>query len=309
MAIPTTQHAPAIDGPPALQPARRPLIVAHRGASAEAPENTPAAFRLAIEQQADAIELDCRLTRDGAVVVLHDARLERTTDGRGEVRDWTLAQIRRLNAAAHWKRRFPNERVPVLGEVLDLTRGRAQLFIELKPQAPFSERGTARLAAAIEQDTEAGELPAGSHTAAELARIEATGDATPALARATIDAVVRAGMQRDVTLMCFSPVGLAAARLVAPDMTVAMLADAWLSRWRGPRGWQRAEVWCDRLALGWLNALHRRVWSESIERQHAVGRRVGVWTVDDAARMRRLAEWGADAITTNRPALARAVLG
>ena len=83
-----------------LQPRSHPLVIAHRGSSAYAPENTLAAFQLAAEQGADAIELDVDLTRDGQVVVMHDATIDRTTDGHGRVGDLTLEEIRRADAGA-----------------------------------------------------------------------------------------------------------------------------------------------------------------------------------------------------------------
>src|SRR3954471_8516604 len=94
-------------------------IIAHRGASGSAPENTIAAFELAVAHGADAIELDVRLTADRVPVVLHDATLDRTTSGRGPLGTLTLEQVRRLDAGV----RFPAFRglgvtVPTLAEVL-----------------------------------------------------------------------------------------------------------------------------------------------------------------------------------------------
>lgn len=105
--------------------ARRCLVVAHRGASAAAPENTLAAFRLAIAQGADGVELDVRASRDGHLVVIHDASVERVTGAQGEIAAMDLAAIRRLDAGG-------GERIPLLAEVLELARGRLLVDIELK---------------------------------------------------------------------------------------------------------------------------------------------------------------------------------
>ena len=110
----------------------RPLVVAHRGASGYAPENTMSSFALALEQGADAVELDVHLSRDGRVVVIHDERLERTTDGHGFVRDHTLAELKRLDAGAWLEARFAGERLPSLDEVLEWAHGRTFVAIELK---------------------------------------------------------------------------------------------------------------------------------------------------------------------------------
>jgi glycerophosphoryl diester phosphodiesterase len=97
--------------------AYHPTIFAHRGASAHAPENTLAAFELAIRQEADAFELDAKLSADGQVVVIHDQTVDRTTDGHGEVRKMTLAALKELNAGSYYDVAYQNERIPTLEEV------------------------------------------------------------------------------------------------------------------------------------------------------------------------------------------------
>ena len=92
-----------------------PVSIAHRGASVRYPENTLASFRAALEAGAGGLELDVRLTRDGHPVVMHDAAVDRTTDGFGAVSAMTLAQVRRLDAGGDGR---PDERVPTLREVL-----------------------------------------------------------------------------------------------------------------------------------------------------------------------------------------------
>ena len=96
---------------PLVEPGRR-LVVAHRGASAEAPENTLEAFRLGIEQGADALELDVRLSADGVAVVIHDPTIDRTTNGTGSVAGLTLDALRRADAGG-------GARIPTLRAVLE----------------------------------------------------------------------------------------------------------------------------------------------------------------------------------------------
>jgi glycerophosphoryl diester phosphodiesterase len=110
---------------------QRPLIFAHRGASAYAPENTLAAFELAIQQKADLIELDAKLSADQRVVIIHDRTLDRTTDGYGRVEDHTYAELQKFNASYTFQEQFPDERIPLLEEVLELCRGYIQINIEL----------------------------------------------------------------------------------------------------------------------------------------------------------------------------------
>jgi glycerophosphoryl diester phosphodiesterase len=139
--------------------------VAHRGASAYAPENTVPAFRLAAEQGADFVEFDLQLTKDRQIVCLHDNSLERTTDvedlfpdrfrtvsesaqparvtKRWMLEDFTLAEIRRLDAGTWFDPKFRGTRIPTFGETIDALRGRSGLFIELK--TPERYEGIERL--------------------------------------------------------------------------------------------------------------------------------------------------------------------
>ena len=113
-------------------PKHLPIVVAHRGSSAAAPENTLQAFVRAIDEGADAIELDVRLTRDNRVVVIHDSRLEGTTDGYGRVRDSVLSDLKALRAGFRSKRTALTEKIPTLGEVFDIVRGKIGVNIEIK---------------------------------------------------------------------------------------------------------------------------------------------------------------------------------
>jgi glycerophosphoryl diester phosphodiesterase len=109
-----------------------PLIFAHRGASAYAPENTLAAFDAALRQGAHGIELDVKLSRDGQVVVIHDTTVNRTTDGKGRVSNMELAALRALDAGSFFSEEFRGERIPTLEEVFELVVGtRILVNIEL----------------------------------------------------------------------------------------------------------------------------------------------------------------------------------
>jgi glycerophosphoryl diester phosphodiesterase len=143
---------------PSAQSPRK-VSVAHRGASAYAPEHTLAAYRLAIEQGADFVEQDLAVTRDGVLICLHDASLERTTDVEqvfpdratevvieGEQRkvwlanDFTLAEIKRLDAGSWFDAKFSGERVPTFDEAVALVKGRAGLYPELKTPEIYEGR-------------------------------------------------------------------------------------------------------------------------------------------------------------------------
>jgi glycerophosphoryl diester phosphodiesterase len=161
-----------------------PLIIAHRGDSAHRPENTLAAFAAALELGVQLVELDVQLTRDGHVVVLHDPTVDRTTDGSGDVRSLTLAELRRLSAGypARFGPSYAGERVPTLAEALALLHGRGRVLIEIKRDS-VGEDG--------------------------LAGIEAR----------TLAEVRKAGMERDVALLSFDRRALLRCREQAPDIT------------------------------------------------------------------------------------------
>ncbi len=143
---------------PSAQPARK-LVVAHRGASAYAPEHTLAAYRLALEQGADFVEQDLAVTRDGVLICLHDASLERTTnveqvfpdraveaviEGRQRkawlANDFTLAEIKQLDAGSWFDPKFAGERVPTFNEAVALVKGKAGLYPELKTPEMYEGR-------------------------------------------------------------------------------------------------------------------------------------------------------------------------
>ena len=109
----------------------RPLIFAHRGASAHAPENTLAAFELALEQGAHGIELDVKLSADGEAVVIHDPTVERTTNGKGKVSELDLASLRKLDAGSLFSEKFKGEKIPTLIEVFETIGKRAIINVEL----------------------------------------------------------------------------------------------------------------------------------------------------------------------------------
>ena len=108
-----------------------PLIIAHRGASAYAPENTMAAFQLAIKQDADAIELDAKLSADGEVMVIHDRRVDRTTGQSGHVKDLACAKLREMDAGSHFDVAFKGEKIPKLDEVFNQLGHKTIINVEL----------------------------------------------------------------------------------------------------------------------------------------------------------------------------------
>ena len=110
----------------------RPLVIGHRGAPADAPENTIAAFELALEQGADGLEMDVHLSKDDHPVVIHDFTLERTTNGVGSVGEHTVRELKRLDGGGWHSRPFRGQRIQTLQEVFERFRDRTRFWLELK---------------------------------------------------------------------------------------------------------------------------------------------------------------------------------
>lgn len=108
------------------------LVIAHRGFSGQAPENTMAAFKMAVEAGAEMIELDVHLTSDSKVVVIHDDFLERTTNGSGRVADYTFHELEEFDSGSWFSKEFRGEKIPSLCQVLSFSKGRILINIEIK---------------------------------------------------------------------------------------------------------------------------------------------------------------------------------
>lgn len=123
--------------------------MAHRGWSSRAPENTLAAIKLAVDnREVDYIEIDVQLTKDGVPILIHDFHVERTTNGVGNVEDFTFEQIRKLDAGAWFASQYAGEKIPTLKEVLQVCKGRKKLNIELKvagDKSPLIEKKVVEL--------------------------------------------------------------------------------------------------------------------------------------------------------------------
>lgn len=131
------------------------LAIAHRGASGHAPENTMAAFRKAVAMGATFIETDLQMSRDAHLVAIHDATVDRTTNGQGVVHDMTLAELRKLDAGSWFGSEFVGERIPTLEELLAFSKKNDVVFyLEIKPQGSWG--GEHALIGALR---ESGEIP------------------------------------------------------------------------------------------------------------------------------------------------------
>lgn len=254
-----------------------PLVYAHRGGAALRPENTLAAFDHGLALGADGLELDVHLSRDGVVVVHHDATLERTTNARGAIADYTADELARVDAAFWFTPGPPSNDsnvypfrgqgigVPTLAEVLARYPS-ARLIVELKVNEPE-------------------------------------------LARRTIDVIRRADAVDRVALGSFHWRVLHAARSYEP--AIATGASREETRWALYRSyvrWPSGRTSYRELQVPERSGSTTIVSPRFIAHAHRAGLPVKVWTVDAEADMRRLLSWGVDAIISDRPDVAVGVV-
>ena len=235
-----------------------PLNLGHRGASSLAPENTLDAFAAAQAAGADGVEFDVQLSKDGELVVIHDDRLERTTNGRGLVAAHTLAELKTLDAGSWFDARFAGQAIPILQDVFDLLGNQMLLNIEIK-----SKSGT----------------PGGE------------------LEEKVAGCVRRNQLEPYVLISSFNPASLAHIQTVAPELRVGYLFEGQVD------GAVIAQLRPHALHPGW-----RVVSGELVERAHAAGQRVNVWTVNEERDLRSMVEMGVDGIVTNFPQRLAAIL-
>ncbi|MEH7484325.1 glycerophosphodiester phosphodiesterase family protein [Neobacillus drentensis] len=116
-----------------------PLIIGHRGAAGYCPENTFASFKKAVDLGVDYLEIDVQMTKDGELVVIHDSTVNRTTNGKGKVKDLTLKEIQNLDAGSWFHSKFAGEKIPSLAEFFDEFAGKIGILLELKKPSLYPQ--------------------------------------------------------------------------------------------------------------------------------------------------------------------------
>jgi glycerophosphoryl diester phosphodiesterase len=231
-------------------------LQAHRGAAGLAPENTLAAFRMALDLGADGTEMDLQVTKDGVVVVIHDDTVDRTTDGRGRIGDLTLAEIKRLDAGAKFGPVFRGERIPTLRELIDLVRASGRERFRLNLEIKFVEGRE-------------------GHPADLEERVLAVLTETNFLARVITQSFYHPSAAKMKRLAPGIPAGLLVGQKRQPPDPVAAVRD------------HRVDYYAPH---------HSLVTPELLRTLHQAGIPVVTWTVNDPADMRRLISMGLGAL-------------
>ncbi|MDM7994896.1 MAG: glycerophosphodiester phosphodiesterase family protein [Acidobacteriota bacterium] len=236
-------------------------VVGHRGASGHAPETTLAAYRIAIQMGVDAVEADVHRLRDGTLVAIHDANLQRTTNGSGWIADMTLAELKALDAGSWFNKRYPRkarpefagQQVPTLQEIIDLVKNSsADLFIEIKDPERYAPDFESSLLSLVQTNR----------------------------------------MEERTRFLSFSAQALRRIKDLRPSIPTVFL----ISRRRKDLVETAIDIRADELGIrfGCLQP-------SMVEKARSKGIRVSVWTVDAEKDMRRMLKMGVDRIITNYP--------
>lgn len=256
-----------------------PLVIAHRGSSHDIPEHTLAAYRQAIDEGADGLECDVRLTRDGHLVCVHDRTVDRTSDGRGKVSVLGLQELSELDFAS-WREPQRDLLLEAAWEEPDLERSGVLTFERLLQVVLDAGRRVT-----LHVETKHPTRYAGLVEQKLVAILREHGVADPPRRADSL-----------VTLMSFSPVALRRLRLLAPEVPRLLLVERRLTPLRRS-GILPAGV---RIAGPSIELLRANPWY--VDAVHRRGHRVHVWTVDDPEDIELTLRLGVDGVITNRPA-------
>lgn len=256
--------------------ARTTKIWAHRGSSGFAPENTLPAFEVAKELDIDGIELDVQMTKDGELVVIHDETINRTSDGKGYVKDFTLEQLRQFNFAKN-KPAFGFVTIPTLREVYELFQDTDYVInVELKTSV-IAYDGSDVTVGNYNEETNYREVVPDCRCIEEKVH----------------ELTVEMGMEDHVIYSSFSHASiLKMKQYVTKEQTAFLFSDGWLDVAAYGKSHQ-------------VNALHPSMdyldLEKTIQKCHEKGMKVHVWTVNEEEHALRLRDMGVDAIITNHP--------
>lgn len=275
-------------------------VIAHRGASAYAPENTLASFKKAMEMGAHWFELDVHLSKDDKLVVIHDNELKRTTGVEGKVTEKTWEEMKNLDAGSWFSAEFKGERLPLLEDALRLAKNKIGVYIELK-SSDFDDPLYPQIIVAIHGKEEfTPELKSKLDSI-----IYGSKSRNITLARKTVELVKKMRMEKQVVIQSFSPIIIYVLMNEAPELRVEFLGEVSKEH---PEWWDYYVLLGKLLKVDGMNVKKDDLTRERLNMFHSWGASVAVWTVDDEEEIRKFAEWGVNGIITNKPDVALRIL-
>jgi glycerophosphoryl diester phosphodiesterase len=278
--------------------AKEVTIIAHRGDSGHAPENTLAAFRQAVAAKADYFELDCHLTKDGQVIISHDGDLEKTTGKKVNIADLTLAELAAYDVGTWFDPKFAGERLPTLAQSLDVATRRCGVYVEIKSQAGDGKASQALVKRA------AGEKALTSALRQELlAMADAAKTRSPELTRACIREIRAKHLEKRAVIQSFSPLICFVALCEAPEIRTELLIS---EDEDNPEHFPRLVDFGMLIGVKGFNANKDSLSAERLATFQKAGKSVAVWTINEPAEWEKFRAMGVDAIITNFPGECRA---
>lgn len=244
-------------------------IIAHRGASGSAPENTIAAIQLALKMEADMIEIDVHLSKDGIPVIIHDETLNRTTNGKGEVKNFNVEDLKKLDAGKWFSDKYIGEKIPTLEEVITLIKGKCILLIEIK------------------------------HGSSIYPNIEKT----------VLEIIHDKKAEKECIIQSFECEVLDNLRKLNCPVEIQKLVTGNVpflplhidSKLKFGSIYQYQKVSA-------INPNFKFVNTNAVNKIHASGKKIFTWTVNEEQEMKRMIEYGVDGIITNFPEKLKAIL-
>ena len=244
------------------------LVIAHRGSNKVAPQNTLPAFRQAIEEHADGFETDVHVTKDGALVICHNYTVDATSDGRGNITDYTLGELKTMDFGSYFSAEFAGTPLPTVDEFLSLVGPSDAEIINIELKSP---------------------------------RTAETG-----IVKKTLDAVKAHGLLDRCLISSFNYKILAEVKEVDPRCKTGFLYPT--IDYKACRFVADPFPIAKRIGADYIHPMSPVVKPFVVKRAHRLGMGVNVWTVDDEKTARSLAKMGVDGIITNCPGKIRAAL-
>jgi len=252
-------------------------VVAHRGGAALAPENTLAAFSIALEHDVDAVEMDIHLSKDGSLMVIHDPLLMRLTGKPGAVSDYTAEELAQFDVASTFKsgkHYFGVQKMPTLEEVIELVEAKATRPVKYQIEI----------------------------------KVQNDGSRYEGIEQKLIDTLDKYAILDRTIAISFNFETLAVLGSLEPNLQLgALISKAYLSS-KGVTGPESVAKHMASLAVDYVGVNYEYLSQVLYDQLRKQDLGVGVWTVDDTINMRKFAEMGVDFITTNRPELLNKVL-
>ncbi|MBQ5825318.1 MAG: glycerophosphodiester phosphodiesterase [Clostridia bacterium] len=245
-------------------------IIAHRGANKVAPQNTIPAFEKAIEMGTDGFETDVHLSKDGVPVICHNYTIDETSNGKGEIENMTLEELKRYDFGAYYSDEFKGTTLPTLDEFLDLAVGKGLkiLNIELKPEKDDTRRET--------------------------------------LVKKTLEAVAERGLSDILLISSFSKEILEYIKQIDPSCKTAYLYPAGYIR--AHMAFIPPYAAMEKMQCHAAHPHKLCIRGDFVEKAHEKGIEVNVWTIDEPEDIRAMIKAGVDGIITDCPDLVRSIL-